>query len=86
MLYLEIIIVSRKVQNIFKKFWILEKKKEKNTYASKIVSDISNCIWFIVKYARLWADNKWQKDDCIVFFFHEIKRYVKFTRECFVAE
>ena len=60
MSFLEIIIVSRKVQNNFKKFWILE-KKEKNTYASKIVSDLSNCIWFIVKYARLRTVNKWQK-------------------------
>ena len=60
MSFQEIIIVSRKVQNNFKKFWILE-KKEKNTYASKIVSDLSNCIWFIVKYARLRTVNKWQK-------------------------
>ena len=45
----------------FQKVLNFRKKEEKNTYASKIVSDISNCIWFIVKYARLRAVNKWQK-------------------------
>ena len=78
--------VKKSTKHFQKDLNFRNKIRKKNTYASKIVSDISNCIWFIVKYARLWADNKWQKDDCIVFFFHEIKRYVKFTRECFVAE